>query len=51
MDDDELIEGLCAIEEGLTEWEVGFVESIAKQSYALTPKQRETAERIYDEKG
>lgn len=45
-----LVEDLCAIESGLTEWEVAFVESVAKQVIdrrrPLTDKQRATGERI-----
>lgn len=54
MDDQELVDALCEIEDGLSEWEVDFVESIAKsiKTYgSLTPKQRGKAEDIYDQKG
>lgn len=54
MPDEELVEALCDIDDGLTEWEVEFVESIAKQFKAkgyLTSGQRTKAEQILDEKG
>ena len=50
LENEDLIEALCEIEEGLTEWEVEFVDSISKQNYELTTRQREIAERIFDEK-
>lgn len=49
MTDAELIQALTGIEDGLTEWEVGFVESISKQKYPLTPKQRAKAEKILED--
>ena len=52
--DQELADVLCEIEEGLNDWEVEFVESIAawmKWNDSLTDGQREKAREIYDEKG
>lgn len=46
------MEELCAVEEGLTEWEVKFVDDVAKarEQYGyLTPAQRNKALEIYDE--
>lgn len=54
MEDRELLEELCAIEEGLTEWEVEFVENMAQvlDRYShLTPAQRIKAEEILEDKG
>lgn len=53
-DDRKLVDRLCAIEEGLTEWEERFVESIAarvhghdhREAQMLTPAQRERALQI-----
>mgnify|MGYP001564064290 CR=1 FL=1 len=47
--DRELARELCALDHGLSEWEVGFAESICKQTergVPLTDKQRATAEKI-----
>jgi hypothetical protein len=43
-----LVARLVAIEDGLSEWEVGFVESLSKwvESQPLTAPQRERAEQI-----
>lgn len=53
--DAELVDALCAIDEGLSEWEVEFVESVAARVHddrrVLTEKQRAIAERIRDKKG
>lgn len=49
--DRDLVEELCAIEEGLTEWEVTFVESVTAsvlKGFRLSQKQRATANRILD---
>ena len=50
--DRELVDALCDIERGLTDWEVEFVEGIARQVHdekrALTPKQLEVALKIHD---
>lgn len=55
LDDEATVQALCAIEDGLTAWEVEFVESVAAQVIderrPLTERQRETAERILEEKG
>jgi hypothetical protein len=44
---------LCAIDEGLTEWEVGFVESLARwvETKELTRAQRERAQQIDESHG
>lgn len=49
LDDCELVDALCAIESGLTEWEVDFVESIARKFTAygsLTDRQRASGKKI-----
>lgn len=50
--EDQKIADLCSIEEGLSEWEVNFVESIANQ-YArqscLTDRQRMMVDKILEE--
>ena len=51
MSDAKLVAELCDIDEGLTRWELGFVESLAKQienGRALSDKQREVATRILE---
>lgn len=53
-DDAKLARDLCAIESGLTDWEVGFIESITNQidrGRDLSDRQREVAEKILGEKG
>ncbi len=48
-DDKELVDALCDIDEGLTEWEVDFVESIAKvvaNGTSLTVRQLRKADSI-----
>lgn len=49
-EDTKLVEALLLIEEGLTEWEVNFIESVYSQlkkyNRPLSHKQRETCERI-----
>lgn len=53
-EDAKLVDDLCAIESGLSDWEVGFVESLAKQievGRKLSDKQRAKAEKILEEKG
>ena len=37
-----------ARESKLTDWEAGFIDSISKQDRALSPRQAETLERIWD---
>jgi hypothetical protein len=52
--DRERCKTLCAIDEGLTEWEVGFAESISVQvdvGRPLTDRQRQTADRILERLG
>lgn len=47
--DRDLVEELCAIEEGLTEWEVTFIEGVAasvSKGFRLSQKQRAIAIRI-----
>lgn len=49
--DARMVAELCEIDEGLTPWEVEFVESIAAQverGRELSDKQRSTAERIME---
>lgn len=52
MSDAEIVADLCEIERGMSEWEVEFVESLAKQvrssGYALTARQREKALEILE---
>lgn len=48
-DDAEIVEALCDVDEGLSEWEVEFVDSLAKwlkDRGPLTEKQRAKAEQI-----
>lgn len=50
LSDTELVRNLQNIENGLTGWEMDFIESISKQvagGKALTEKQRDKAEDIY----
>lgn len=53
--DADIVNDLCDIDHGLTEWEVSFIESVAEQvidnGRNLTDKQRAIVERILDEKG
>ncbi len=53
--DRKLVDALCEIEEGLTDWEVDFVEGVAKQVHddrrALTPDQLKKALEIQEDKG
>jgi hypothetical protein len=55
LDDESLVQALCAIEDGLTAWEVEFVEAVSEQvidnGRPLTDGQREKAEQIIEEKG
>lgn len=55
MNDKEIVRKLCSIEHGLSEWEVGFVESIASRvidnEQPLTEKQRERAMIILEKVG
>ena len=49
--DKELAEALCEVEEGLTAWEVEFVDSVARQVASgrlFTPRQRSKAEQIME---
>jgi hypothetical protein len=49
LTDKELVDTLCEIDRGLSDWEVDFVESIAKQveqHRSLSEKQRAIANRI-----
>ena len=51
--DRELVDALCEIDHGLSEWEVEFVEGIARQVHdekkGLSPKQRRISEEIFEE--
>ena len=53
--DRRLVDKLCNIESGLTDWEVQFVEDIASTIYdskhALSVRQRMVAERLLEDKG
>ena len=44
--DKELIEALLDVEDGLSQWEMNFADSLARWSGLLTLKQRNTAEKI-----
>ena len=53
-DDEVLVGDLCAIEDGLTGWELDFCESVAKQVTAgrtLTDKQRDKINSILERLG
>lgn len=54
-DDKRLVDELCAIEDGLSEWEVEFTESVSRwvidDRRLLTDKQRATVERILERLG
>lgn len=54
MSDEELVNALCAIDNGLTGWEVDFIESIASQvedgGECLTEAQRAKAEEILEQR-
>lgn len=43
-----LLEELLELEDGLTEWEVDFIESVDRQGFRITEKQGMVIERIYD---
>lgn len=52
LTDAELMADLCEIEEGLSEWEVEFVDDVSKRlerSGSLTDGQRRKAEEIWEE--
>ena len=52
--DTDIVEELCEIDSGLTEWELEFVDSINEWvdcGNQLTEKQRKKAESILQEKG
>jgi hypothetical protein len=54
MTDQQIMKELCQIENGLSEWEVGFVDDVTKQVEAggsLSKDQRKKAEQILEEKG
>ena len=54
LSDRDLVDALLAIETGLTDWELDFVESIdtwLDEHESLTDNQREVAERILEERG
>lgn len=53
-EDSETCDQLCAIDGGLTAWEIDFVESVTAQVEAgreLTEKQRDLAERLLERFG
>lgn len=43
-----LLDELLALESGLTEWEVDFVDDLSRWEGAFTEKQAETLEKIYE---
>ena len=52
LSDRDLIDALLAIDSGLTDWELDFIESIdgwIEEHGELTERQREVAEKILDE--
>ena len=53
--DRDLIDALCEIDHGLTEWEMDFIDDVARQVHdqkrALTPAQLKKALEIQDDKG
>lgn len=53
--DRDLVDALCDINSGLNDWEVEFVEGIARQVHdekkGLSPKQREIALKLEEDKG
>lgn len=54
MTDEDLVGALLDIEEGLSEWELSFTESIDKwfEQYGyLTVGQRKKAEQIWEDRG
>lgn len=55
MTDEDLVRELCDIESGLSDWEVEFVENVARrvldEHLSLSPRQRETAEKIKEKRG
>jgi len=44
------LNALLELEEGLTDWEVNFIDSIILQSYPMTEKQETAIFKIYDKK-
>lgn len=54
LTDEEICRELCEIEDGLSEWEVDFVDSINKQNSqdgkSLTGRQRKKAEEILQDR-
>lgn len=53
--DRELVDALCEIDRGLDDWEVDFIEGIAKQVHdqrqQLSPRQLKAALQIHDRMG
>ena len=53
--DEELVQGLCDIERGLTDWELARADDwhrlVCKEGRVLTKRQREIAEQIVRQKG
>ena len=45
-----LLDDICKLEEGLSDWEIGFIESVAKWNGNLTEKQYVIVRRIWAEK-
>jgi len=51
VDHEAMLRELCEIDQGLTDWEVGFIDSLTdwiKLGRQLTPRQAQTLERIHD---
>jgi len=49
--DQDLVQRLCDIESGLSEWEMNFVDSLVnwlKTNTSLTKNQRKKAEEVFD---
>lgn len=47
----EMIQALCDLEEGLSDWEVNFVEDMSKKpsGYYFTAKQTAAIKKLYEE--
>jgi hypothetical protein len=46
----EVLQDLLALDEGLTNWEIDFIESVNQWQSDLTPKQIETLDKIYEKR-
>lgn len=46
-----MVDELCALEEGLTDWEVNFVDSLAKRDpFQCSPKEAEKVQQIANDR-